>query len=72
MGKTVEQFSVGDGIVLYGFSGKVVEIDKQKRENGDCTYLRVRFDRPEKVGYQYEGGWYGGLNGVVGYGYFKR
>lgn len=70
--KTVEQYNVGDGIVLYGWSGTVIDIDHQERENGPCTYLQVRFDRPGEVGYQYEGGWYGGLNGVVAYGYFAR
>ena len=72
MYKFVEEFEVGDGIVLYGWSGTVVEISHEKRSVGDCTYLSVEFDDPEDIGYQYEGGWCGGLNGVVGYGYFKR
>lgn len=70
--KTVEQYEVGDGIVLYGWPGTVVEIDHQDREVGPCTYLRVAFDRPGDVGYQYEGGWYGGRDGIVAYGYFER
>lgn len=69
---TVEKFKVGDGIILYGWKGTVAEIDHQKRKVGDCTYLRVKFDDPASVGYQYENGWYGGLNGAVAYGHFER
>jgi len=72
MGKAVNEFKVGDGISLYGWTGTVVEIDKQERDGHPCTYLKVEFDEPDEVGYQYHGGWYGGLDGVVAYGYFKR
>lgn len=83
--KTVENFKVGDRIRLYGFEGWVAEVDHQLRDadkdgyctsdpqriamHVPCTYLRVNFDEPAKVGYQYEGGWYGGKDGVVAYGY---
>ena len=83
--KTVEQFEVGDHIRLYGWDGVVIEIDHRMvaaDKNGyctsnpkyiamrvPCTYLLVRFDEPEKVGYQYENDWYGGKNGVVAYEY---
>ena len=86
--KTVEQFKVGDRIRLYGWEGVVVEIDHQIRtadKDGycttnpkyiamevPCTYLRVNFDEPAKVGYQYEGGWYGGKDGVVAHGYCRE
>ena len=81
--KTVEQFKVGDGIRLYGFDGTVVAIDHQVRDEiglygdktgnkVDCTYLQVNFDDPATVGSQYNNGWYGGLNGVVAYGFFER
>lgn len=70
--KTVEQYEIGDGIVLYGWSGTVAEIDHQERDGKPCTYIRVMFDEPDEVGYQYEGEWYGGTDGVVAYGYFNR
>ena len=82
--RTVERFKVGDRVRIYGFEGRVSEINRQlvdADENGcctndpkriamqvPCTYLRVNFDEPAKVGYQYEGGWYGGKDGVVAYG----
>ena len=66
--KTVEQFKVGDRIRLYGWEGVVSEIDHQMvpaDKDGycttnpkyiatevPCTYLRVNFDEPAKVGYQ--------------------
>lgn len=83
--KTVEQFKVGDRIRVYGWEGWVAEVDHKMvtaDKDGNCTtnpkyiatevpctYLRVRFDEPAKIGYQYEGGWYGGKDGVVAYGY---
>ena len=80
--KTVNEFRIGDGIQLYGWRGTVVDIDHQTRDRFDdkhevigqmpCTYLQVKFDSPTEVGYQYEGGWYGGADDVVAYGYFER
>ena len=83
--KTVDQFKTGDRINLYGWPGWVAEVNhvmvsadkdgycttnpKYIAKEVPCTYLRVRFDEPSKVGYQYEGGWYGGLDGIVAYGY---
>ena len=71
MFKYVNQFNVGDKINLYGWIGKVMEISKEIREGTPCTYLKVNFDEPKKVGYQYEGGWYGGSDNIVGYGYIE-
>lgn len=86
--KTVEQFKVGDRIRVQGFEGWVREIDhKMVTADKDgytttnpkfiaqeipCTYLRVNFDEPAEIGYQYEGGWYGGKDGVVAYGYGRE
>ena len=80
--KTVNEFKVGDGIQLYGWRGTVAEIDHQMRDKFDderelicrvpCTYLKVNFDNPKEVGYQYEGGWFGGTDNVVAYGYFEK
>ena len=68
----VNKFNVGDGIVLYGWKGIVIDKDTQIRDGDRCTYLKVSFNDPKEVGYQYEGGWYGGKNDVVAYGYYKR
>ena len=65
----VNEFKVGDKIRIYGWTGKVAEIDHENRNGTPCTYLRVNFDNPAEVGYQYEGGWFGGSDGVVAYGY---
>ena len=81
--KTVEQFKVGDRIRVHGFDGWVAEVSHETRyetnwKTGErtnpqeCTYVRVNFDEPKKVGYQYEGGWYGGLDGVVAYGFGRE
>lgn len=83
--RTVEQFKVGDRIRVCGWEGWVAEVEhklvpadkdgycttnpKDIAIEVPCTYLRVNFDEPAKVGYQYEGGWYGGKDGVVAYGY---
>lgn len=77
MSKAVNEFNVGDGIRMYGFTGIVSDKHEEMRytENGtpcECTYLKVLFDDPGTVGYQYHGGWYGGRNDLVGYGYFER
>lgn len=82
--KTVEQFKIGDGIRLYGWEGTVTDINhcmstadkdgycttnpKYIAITVPCTYLKVSFNEPSKVGYQYDGGWYGGKDGVVAYG----
>lgn len=71
-GRLVSQFKVGDGIRILGWTGTVMKIDKQKRDGRPCTYLRVAFDEPEEIGYQYHNGWYGGVDELVAYGYFKR
>lgn len=68
----VNNFKVGDGIVVQGWTGTVVAVEKEMRGDTPCTYLQVRFDNPKDIGYQYEGGWYGGTDDVVTYGYFKR
>lgn len=83
--RTVEQFKVGDRIRVCGWECWVAEVEHKlvpADKDGycttnpkgiaievPCTYLRVNFDEPAKVGYQYEGGWYGGKDGVVAYGY---
>lgn len=67
--KFVNEFIVGDRITIYGFIGKVVEICHEMRGEVACTYLKVAFDDPSTVGYQYEGRWYGGTNDLVSYGY---
>lgn len=72
--KFVEEFKIGDGIELYGWTGTVAKVDHiiSVDSGKPCTYLTVNFDDPKKVGYQYEGGEYGGRDGMVGYGYFER
>lgn len=83
--RTVDQFRPGDRIRVHGWEGRVSEVEhvmmtadkdgyhttnpKYIEKEVACTYLRVRFDEPEKIGAQYDGGWYGGLDGVVAYGY---
>jgi hypothetical protein len=70
MTKLVNEFKKGDNIVLYGWRGKVVDVDHiiSQRSGRPCTYLQVEFEEPQKVGYQYEGGWYGGADNIVAYG----
>ena len=84
--KSVDQFKPGDRIRVYGWEGRVSEVShvmvstdmdwycttnpQYIAKEVPCTYLRVRFDHPEEIGSQYDGGWYGGLDGVVAYGYF--
>ena len=81
--KTVEQFKVGDLVRVHGWEGTVAEVDHitrydvnvktgEKTNPQAYTYLRVNFKEPAKVGYQYENEWYGGLDGVVGYGYCEQ
>lgn len=83
--KTVEKFKVGDRIRIYGWEGWVAEVNhcmvsadkygccttnpKYIVTEVPCTYIRINFDEPAKVGYQYENGWYGGKDGIVSYGY---
>lgn len=70
LSKLVEKFKVGDKILIYGWSGTVADINHIIASDGDhCTYLKVNFDSPREVGYQYEGKWYGGKDGMVSYGY---
>lgn len=77
--RPVSEFKVGDRISLYGWLGTVKEVKHEVRDKlnykneviGEmpCTYVRVGFDEPEKIGYQYEDGWYGGSDELVSYGY---
>ena len=69
--KFVNEFKVGDGINIRGYEGKVIEIAHEIRETTPCTYLRVSFNDPKYVGYQYEGGWYGGTDNSVCYGFIE-
>ena len=70
---TVNKFKVGDGIVIYGWQGTVIDIQHViTADNLKCTYLQIAFDEPQKVGYQYHNGWYGGLDDVVAYGYIEK
>lgn len=66
----VNEFKKGDNIIVYGWKGKVIDIDhKISSYNGlPCTYLQVKFNEPEKVGYQYNLGWFGGNDNEVTYG----
>ena len=70
-GKYVNEFQVGDGISLYGYEGVVSEVDHKIIDETPCTYLKVNFNDPKNVGYQYEGGWYGGSDNRVAYGYIE-
>lgn len=70
--KYVNEFNVGDGISLYGYRGTVIDVYHWTDNGKKGTYVKVAFDDPANVGYQYEGGNYGGLDNVVSYGYFKR
>ena len=81
--KCVNEFNVGDGIVVYGWKGTVTEVEHITRYDIDhktgektnpkpCTYVTVAFDEPAQVGYQYHNASFGGLDNVVAYGYFKR
>lgn len=68
----VNHFKVGDKINLYGFVGTVAEVSHKMCDQTPCTYLRVQFDDPKTVGYQYENAWYGGSDDIVAYGYVER
>lgn len=71
--KFVNEFCVGDGISILGWHGTVTDVHHWKSTDGrPGTYVTVHFDDPKKIGYQYEGGDYGGLDNVVSYGYFER
>ncbi len=61
----------GDRVVIYGWKGTVTEVYHtiDKKWNGteyeeisgsESTSVKVAFDDPEKIGYQYEGGVFGG------------
>ena len=70
----VNEFKIGDKIRLYGFAGTVADIEHVKKHDDGtpCTYLQVKFDEPEVVGYQYENGWFGGKDNVVSYGHIDQ
>lgn len=70
----VNEFKIGDKIRIYGWTGTVTDIDHViKHDDGaHCTYLKVDFDEPEVVGYQYHGGWFGGKDDVVAYGHIDQ
>lgn len=77
LGKMVNEFNIGDGICLYGNDGVVDDKESMAKigsdnEYHDCTYLKVSFNKPQEVGYQYEGGWYGGRDDMVCYGFYER
>lgn len=70
--KTVEQFNIGDKISLYGHSGIVIGIAPEIRDGVECTYLKINFDNDAELAKTvYNGGWYGGNNRVVAYGYVE-
>ena len=70
----VNEFKIGDKIIVHGWAGTVSAIDHTiSHYNGEpCTYLTVNFDEPEKIGYQYEGGTFGGTDNIVSYGYIEK
>ncbi len=74
--KKMKEFNVGDGIIVQGWSGTVTGIERFTHVCGSerfpCTSIRVAFDEPEKIGYQYNNEWYGGHDEVAVYGYFER
>ena len=58
--KYVNEFQVGDGIRVCGFDGIVTDVYHWKTADGKPgTYVKVDFDDPKTVGYQYHGGDYG-------------
>ena len=70
--KTVEQFKIGDKISIYGYVGIVVDKEPEIRDGVKCTYLKVNFDNNNELAKTaYNGGWYGGNNEIVAYGYIE-
>ena len=70
----VNKFKVGDKIVICGYTGTVSKVDHiiSHDDGSPCTYLTVNFDNPNEIGYQYEGGHYGGKDDIVAYGYIEK
>ncbi len=70
--KAVNNFAVGDKIIIYGNTGVVIDIDSQNVEGANCTYLQVQFDKNTGLNQTpYDLGWYGGKDNIVSYGCIK-
>lgn len=70
--KKVNEFKVGDKIRACGYDGTVTEVANAKNDGVECTYLKIKFDdNSGLVGTPYDGGWYGGTNDVVSYGFIE-
>ena len=61
----------GDRVVIYGWKGTVTEVyhtidekwngtEYEEIPGSESTSVKVAFDAPEEIGYQYEGGVFGG------------
>lgn len=57
-----QMVKVGDRVSVHGYRGVVKDVNRLNHEGRDCTYIKVSFDNPKEIGYQYEGGWYGAGN----------
>lgn len=53
---------IGDKVSVHGFHGVVKDVNRINHDGKNCTYIKVSFDNPKEIGYQYEGGWYGACN----------
>lgn len=68
--KKVNEFKTGDKIRVEGYDGTVLEVAHEDRGGMACTYLKVKFnDDCDIANTAYDGGWYGGSNSIVSYGY---
>ena len=57
-----QSVKIGDKVSVHGYKGIVKDVNRLNYEGRACTYIKVKFDNPKEIGYQYEGGWYGALN----------
>lgn len=57
-----QSVKIGDKVSVHGYRGVVKDINRLNHDGMDCTYIKVSFDNPKEIGYQYEGGWYGAQN----------
>ena len=58
-----QSVKIGDKVSVHGYKGIVADVNRLNNHEGRaCTYIKVKFDNPKEIGYQYEGGWYGARN----------
>ena len=54
-----QNVKAGDKVRVHGFDGIVKDVRKTNVDGRNGTYIKVNFEHPEIIGFQYEGGWYG-------------